>query len=318
MPYPRAYFYVLLVIAVTLAGFWNSYFSTFGKGPWQFHAHGVGASIWIMLVAAQSWTAHNKQFAWHAAAGKASLLLFPFLIGGLAAIIDLTASGYVAGEGATRALFGGAFLNGLLLAVAAYVLLFYRALKFRRKVWLHSGYMLGTPLILWESPFSRMLNDWVPGLGISGPQDFPRILQSILWAMASAVAFCLIVRWRVGERAQPFVVAAPIAKPVNTTVALGSSPSSAKADRTTGRSPRKPIATISAAIRIPATVNGCARSPTRHRAMMQNRSAVAIAHSIEGRMRSNCSGPRIVRPGMKPLRSRLNGDSHRISGVASM
>ena len=208
MPYPRAHYWVLLVIAVTVAGFWESYFSTFSQGPWQFHAHGVAASIWIMLVATQSWTAHRRQFAWHAAAGKASLLLFPFLIGGLAAIIDLTAKGFVAGEGATRALFGGSFLLGLLLAIAAYVALFYRALKYRRKVWLHSGYMLATPLILWESPFSRLMIAFVPGLGIAGPQDFPHIIESIMWAMASAIAFCLVVRWRVGERGQPFVVAA--------------------------------------------------------------------------------------------------------------
>lgn len=207
MPYPRAHYYVLLVMAVTVAGFWESYFSTFTQGPWQFHAHGVAASIWVMLVAAQSWTAHRKQFAWHGAAGRASLLLFPFLIGGLAAIIDLTAKGYVSGDGATRALFGGAFLIGLLLAIAAYVTLYYRALKFRRKVWLHSGYMLATPLILWESPFSRLMIEFVPGLSIAGPQDFPRIIHSIVWAMATALVFCLIVRWRVGERAQPFLVA---------------------------------------------------------------------------------------------------------------
>lgn len=208
MPYPRAHFYVLLVIAVTIAGFWESYFSTFGEGPWQFHAHGIAASIWVLLVATQSWTAHRRQFAWHAAAGKASLLLFPFLIGGLAAIIDLTAKGYVAGEGATRTLLGGSFLLGLLVAVAAYLLLYYRALKYRRKVWLHAGYMLATPLILWESPFSRLLIGFVPGLGIAGPEDFGNIIASILWANGTALAFCLIVRWRVGERANPFLVAA--------------------------------------------------------------------------------------------------------------
>jgi len=208
MPYPRAHYYVLLVMAVTVAGFWQSYFSSLAEGPWQFHAHGIAASIWVILVATQSWTAHRKQFVWHAAAGKASLLLFPFLIGGLAAIIDLTAKSYVSGEGPVRALLGGSFLIGLLLAIVAYVLLYYRALKYRRKVWLHSGYMLATPLILWESPFSRLLIEWVPGLGIAGPQDFPHILHSIEWAMASALAFCLLVRWRVGKRAQPFVVAA--------------------------------------------------------------------------------------------------------------
>jgi hypothetical protein len=207
MPYPRAHYWVLLVIAVTIAGFWESYFSNLTGGPWQFHAHGVAASIWVLLVATQSWTAHHRQLRWHAAAGKASLLLFPFLIAGLAAIIDLTAKGYVSGDGPVRALLGGSFLLGLLLAIAAYILLYYRALKFRRKVWLHSGYMLATPVILWESPLSRVLPFFVPGLRVGGPQDFPIIIHSIVWAMASGLLFCLVVRWRVGERAQPFLVA---------------------------------------------------------------------------------------------------------------
>ncbi|HEY5711596.1 MAG TPA: hypothetical protein VIT38_06850 [Allosphingosinicella sp.] len=207
MPYPRAHYYVLLVMAVTVAGFWQSYFSTFTQGPWQFHAHGVAASVWVILVLTQSWTAQRRQFGWHAAAGKASLLLFPFLIAGLAAIIDLTAKGYVLGERPDRVMYGGSFLVGLVLAIAAYVLLYYRALKHRRKVWLHAGYMLATPLILWESPLSRVLITFVPGLGIAGPQDLPHVLHSIEWSMATSVIFCLVVRWRVGERAQPFLVA---------------------------------------------------------------------------------------------------------------
>jgi hypothetical protein len=208
MPYPRAHLYVLLVMAVTVAGFWESYFSTFTEGPWQFHTHGIAASLWVILVATQSWTAHRRHFGWHVAAGKASLLLFPFLIGGLAAIIDLTSKGYVAANDPTRILFGGSFLIGLALAIAAYVTLYYRALRYRRKLWLHAGYMLATPLILWESPVSRLLIKYVPGLGIAGPQDFPHILQSIIWAMATALIFCLVVRWRVGKKAHPFMVAA--------------------------------------------------------------------------------------------------------------
>lgn len=207
MPYPRAHYYVLLVIAVIVAGFWPSYFSVWGTVPWQFHAHGTAAGIWVMMVFAQSWTAHHKQLPLHRAVGKSSLLLFPFLIGGLAAIIDVTGKGFVAGEGAVRTMFGGSFMLGLMVAVAAYVTLYYRALKFRRKVWLHSGYMLATPLILWESPFSRLMIDYLPGFSVAGPQDFANIMQAILWAMATAVVFCAVVRWRVGERAQPFTVA---------------------------------------------------------------------------------------------------------------
>jgi hypothetical protein len=207
MPYPRAHYYVLAVMAVTVAGFWSTYFVPFFSVPWQFHAHGVAASIWVMIVAAQSWTIHHKQLAFHRAVGKASLLLFPFLIGGLAAIIDVTGKGFVSGEGLSRTMFGGSFLLAVVLAIAAYVVLYYRALKYRRKVWLHSGYMLATPVILWESPFSRLMIDYLPGFQIAGPQDFDNILSSIIWAMATALAFCLFMRWRLGERAHPFVVA---------------------------------------------------------------------------------------------------------------
>lgn len=208
MPYKNAPYYILVVIAVILAGFWTSYFAPFTTVPWQFHAHGIAASIWVLMVLAQSMTIHKGQLPIHRAVGKSSLILFPFLIGGLAAIIDVTGKGFVEGGDAVRTMFGGAFLAGLVVAIAAYVVLYYRALKYRRKVWLHSGYMLGTPLILWESPFSRVMIDYLPSFAINGPQDFPRIMPAILWAMATAVAFCLVVRWRVGERATPFIVTA--------------------------------------------------------------------------------------------------------------
>ncbi len=207
MPYKHAPYYVLVVIAVILAGFWPSYFAAWGSVPWQFHAHGVAASIWVLMVLAQSLTIHKGQLPIHRAVGKSSLLLFPFLIGGLAAIIDVTAKGFVTGDGAVRAMFGGEFLIGLALAIAAYVVLYYRALKFRRKVWVHSGYMLATPLILFESPFSRVLGTWMPGLIVRGPQDFHLVMPSILWAMAAELVVIAVLWWRFRDKANPFLVA---------------------------------------------------------------------------------------------------------------
>ncbi|HEX2762996.1 MAG TPA: hypothetical protein VHM92_03995 [Allosphingosinicella sp.] len=207
MPYPRAHYYVLIVIAVIVAGFWPSYFGVWGTVPWQFHAHGVAASIWVLMVAAQSWTAHHRQLPLHRAVGKSSLLLFPFLIGGLAAIIDVTAKGFVAADDPARTMFGASFLIGLAIAIAAYVTVYYRALKYRRKVWVHSGYMLTTPLILFESPFGRILNGFMPGLTIRGVEDVPRIMPAILWSMALELAFITLIWLRYRERANPFLVA---------------------------------------------------------------------------------------------------------------
>ena len=159
------------------------------------------------MVAAQSWTVHHGRLPLHRAVGKSSLLLFPFLIAGLAAIIDLTAKGYVAGDGPVRTMFGASFLIGLVLAIAAYVCVYYRALKFRRKVWIHSGYMLTTPLILFESPFARILNGFMPGLAIRGPDDLHLIMPAILWAMALELAIVAAIWLRYRDKATPFLVA---------------------------------------------------------------------------------------------------------------
>ncbi len=206
MPYRHAHYYVLAVMGVIVAGFWPSYFAVWGSVPWQFHAHGVAASLWVAAVAAQSWTAHHRQLPLHRAVGRASLFLFPFLIGGLAAIIDVTAKRYAGGD-PVRAMFGGSFLIGLALAIAAYVTVYYRALRYRRKVWVHAGYMLTTPLILFESPFSRLLNMFMPGLAIRGPDDLPLIMPAILWSMAIELAIVAAIWLKYRERAAPFLVA---------------------------------------------------------------------------------------------------------------
>jgi hypothetical protein len=207
MPYRHAPYYVLAVMLVIALGFWPSYFAIWDNVPWQFHAHGIAASIWVTMVLAQSWTAHHKQFGIHAVVGKSSLLLFPFLIGGLAAIIDLTGKTIVATPDPVRTMFGSSFVVGLGLAIAAYVTLYYRALKYRRKVWVHSGYMLSTPLILFESPFGRILNMVMPGLAIRGPDDLHLIMPAIESAMAIELLVVAVLWYRFRARANPFLVA---------------------------------------------------------------------------------------------------------------
>jgi len=207
MPYPRAHYYVLIVLAVIAAGFWPSYFSVWGNVPWQFHAHGVVASIWVCMVVAQSWTAqHRTQLPVHRAIGTASLFLFPFLIAGLFAIIDITGKRYVAND-PVRMVLGGSFLTGVALGAAAYVTVFYRALKYRRQVWVHAGYMLTTPLILFESPFSRVLNGFVPPFIIHGMADLNLVLPSILWSMAIELAVIAAIWFKYRDKATPFLVA---------------------------------------------------------------------------------------------------------------
>lgn len=199
---------MFVVIGVIIVGFWPSYWSVVGNVPWQFHMHGAAASVWVAMLTVQCWTSQSKrQLDLHRTVGRASLFLFPFLIAGLAAIMDVATKHALNPADPFGPMFGPAFSSGVLVAMAAYVTLFYRALKLRRKVWDHAGYMLGTPLILFESPFSRVLGMFVPAFTIRGPQDFHKLMPSIMWSMALELAFIAAVWLRVGQRARPFLVA---------------------------------------------------------------------------------------------------------------
>ena len=206
MPYKNARYFMLAVIGGLIVGFWPSYFTVAGKVPWQFHAHGVAASLWVLTVTAQTWTAHSKrQIELHRAIGKASLLLFPFLTGGLAAIISRQGQDFVANDPVNLA-YGPGFMLGTMVALASYVIVYYRALKYRRKVWVHAGYMLSTPLILFESPFSRIMGLYIPRFEVHGPADYPRIMETILWSCAIELLIIGFIWWRVRDRAKPFLV----------------------------------------------------------------------------------------------------------------
>ena len=68
---------MLAVIGLIFIGFWPSYFTVAGTVPWQFHAHGVAASLWVLTVTAQSWTAHHKnQLQLHRAVGRRACSCF--------------------------------------------------------------------------------------------------------------------------------------------------------------------------------------------------------------------------------------------------
>src|SRR5690606_34576934 len=60
---------------------------------------------------------------------------------------------------------------------------------------------------LFESPFSRILGTWMPGLIVRGPQDFHLIIPSIVWAMAVELVVIAVLWWRFREKANPFLVA---------------------------------------------------------------------------------------------------------------
>jgi hypothetical protein len=208
MPYRHAHWFVGFVLLVIMAGFWASYFGADGPIPIAFHVHAISAMTWLALLIGQHLTIQRRAHALHSQMGRASFVLFPFLILGFVMILNGAAGRYVSPEADEGIRFlGASFGSGMVVAITSYLTLFYLALKNRRNVRLHAGYMLATPLILFESPFSRIVGEYLPWMNVIG-SPFPRvILDTIVISEALAIAFALVL-WAMNRKyGAPWLVA---------------------------------------------------------------------------------------------------------------
>ncbi|OSZ69102.1 hypothetical protein CAP39_09930 [Sphingomonas sp. IBVSS1] len=207
MPYRQAHWFVGGVLLVILAGFWFSYF-TAAAVPLAFHVHALSASAWLLLLIVQHLAIHRRQNGLHRQLGWASFALFPLLILGFTMIINVSAQAFAKGSSPFSVYLGPSFGIGMALAIAAYLTLFFQALRHRRNVLLHAGYMLATPLILFESPFSRVMGmfaPWMNIIGSSGPQE---VLDTIALSDGIAVIFALGLYAANRRHGTPWLVAA--------------------------------------------------------------------------------------------------------------
>jgi hypothetical protein len=208
MPYRHAHYFVGFVLAVIMAGFWASYFGADGPAPLAFHVHAVSSMTWLGLLIAQHLSIQRRANALHRQMGRASFVLFPFLILGFVMIINVTANRYSAGEDPFIAELGSSFAIGMAVAIAAYLTLFSLALRHRHTLKLHAGYMLATPLILFESPFSRVIEQFLPWMNVIGSEGPRAVLDVIVISDMLAMAFALGLYFTNRKHGAPWLVAA--------------------------------------------------------------------------------------------------------------
>lgn len=208
MPYRHAHYFVGLVLLVIMAGFWASYFAASRPAPLAFHVHAISSMTWLLLLIAQHLTIQRRANALHRQMGQASFVLFPFLILGFVMIINVTAANFAGGQDPFVNLIGSSFAIGMSVAIAAYLTLFFLALKHRRNVKLHAGYMLATPLILFESPFSRVIEQFLPWMNIIGSEGPRAVLYVIVISDVLAMLFALTLYMMNRKHGAPWLVAA--------------------------------------------------------------------------------------------------------------
>jgi hypothetical protein len=205
MPYRHAWKFIVGLLAATLFGFWRSYFSIISTAPLGFHIHGITASLWMLLLLAQSWTPHHGQIAVHRRLGQATFIALPLFGAGAMGVIHSMAVGTVGGD-PFYALWGAplAFIDWLAFGAVLYAV--GMALRHRREARLHSAYMLSTALMLLSPVLGRVITKTVPGLIVQGPQDFPAFGWGVQVAnlIAGLIALWL---WRRDPRAgRPWAV----------------------------------------------------------------------------------------------------------------
>lgn len=203
MPYRHAHWYLLALFPLAGLAFWQSYLSQFSSASMEFHAHGMTASLWLVLLVVQSWTIHHDQRQAHRKVGTASLVLFPlFLMGGTGIFFGM-ADRFAEGS-AFHVLYAPRLVWLDVVGVGGFAYFYYQALAQRRKVHPHSRYMLATVIFLLPPIFGRL--SAIP-LGVRGPEDFDKLGTGFQIAngIAAGIAFWLAVRS--GKHGRPWALA---------------------------------------------------------------------------------------------------------------
>lgn len=206
MPYPNAHLYVLALIPASILGFWPAYFSDVAAGSAAFHIHAISSTAWIVLLAAQSWSIHNKQRQWHRQMGVLSLFLFPIFLMGFFIVFQTESQKALLGEDPFKAAIGPSIGSITAIAIVATGYLYYCGLKYRSNVQLHARYLLAIPFLFTESVLGRILNSYTPGFRVTSLEEVHLIYWAFHLSEFLAIALAMYLYWLAPRFGRPFVV----------------------------------------------------------------------------------------------------------------
>jgi hypothetical protein len=203
MPYRHAHWYVLALFPLIAVAFWPGYLSQISTAPAEFHMHGITATLWLLLLAAQSWTIQHGSRPAHRTTGLLSLVLFPLFLAGGVGIFFGMADRYVAGV-PFHAMYAPRLAWLDFVGVGGFAYFFYQAMRQRRKVHPHAGYLLATAIFLLPPIFGRLMA--IP-LGVTGPPDFWKLGIGFQIANVLIALFAFAIAHRRGKHGRPFALA---------------------------------------------------------------------------------------------------------------
>ena len=206
MPNRHAHWYLLALFPLAGLAFWRGYLSQLTTSPIEFHAHGVTASLWLVLLVAQSWTIHHDDRALHRTIGLSSLVLFPlFMAGGMTIFIGM-AHRFVDQLSPFYTSYAARLAWLDVVGVSGMAYFYFEALRQRRKVHPHSNYLLATVFFLLP-PILGRLAAALPPLTPSGPEEFWKLGIGFQLANFVTAALAFFIAMRKGKHGRPFLLA---------------------------------------------------------------------------------------------------------------
>jgi hypothetical protein len=166
MPYSKAHYYLIGLLVLTFLGFWDSYFGKLSEAPLAHHLHGITSTLWILLMAFQSWLIHSQRRDLHRSFGKLIFIIVPLMTAAFALVTWVGAQKAVGGH-PFYAQFGQALLTADVFLLFSTSLQIYLALKFRNNIRLHSALMLGSVIGLIGPILSRLIVNFIPAFKIT-------------------------------------------------------------------------------------------------------------------------------------------------------
>ncbi len=206
MPYRHAHWWILALFPIAALAFWFNYLSVLSTSPASYHFHGITASLWLILLAIQSWSIHHGHRAFHRVNGLVSFALFPLFLAGGAAIFVGMAQRYVAAETPFHAIWPPNLAWLDFVAVGGMAFFYFQALKNRRFVGKHSSYLLATAIFLMPPIFGRLAP--LPlGLDLAKPENFAQMGPGFHLGNLVSALIAFVIAWRAGRKGKPFVMA---------------------------------------------------------------------------------------------------------------
>ncbi len=192
---------LMVVIATSVAGFWNLYFGPEAAPSLYHHMH-VGVNfLWIALLLYQLSLVSRNKFKDHRRSGLMVLVFGPLLVASTALLsVHSAHKGLVSGEGDALIVQN----VGVTLELAAIILL---GFIFRKRRKLHASFLMSTSILFFGIAFFFTLISFVPAYKIEGPDTFYRFATAGIAGQNTCLVLGFLLCTRDFKNGWPYLLA---------------------------------------------------------------------------------------------------------------